>query len=78
MIEAAVRPFAGQRVSLKDLREGSIVYLRGAFGTGPLQKATIVEVCEDVKNGLPGVDYVDEQGNSLWAYLSQVQAVYKY
>jgi len=65
-------------ISLKQLREGSIVYVRGAFGTGPSVKATVVEVCEDVKNGRPGIDYVTEDGDDHWAYLDQVQAVYQY
>jgi hypothetical protein len=65
-------------VKLKDLREGSVVYVRTNFGTGPRVKATVVEVCEDVKNGLPGIDYETDDGDGSWAYLDQVQAVYKY
>jgi len=65
-------------ISLKQLREGSVVYVRGAFGTGPSVKATVTEVCEDVKNGRPGIDYVTEDGDDHWAYLDQVQAVYKF
>jgi hypothetical protein len=65
-------------ISLKQLREGSVVYVRGAFGTGPSVKATVTEVCEDVKNGRPGIDYTTEDGDDHWAYLDQVQAVYKF
>ncbi len=65
-------------ITLKQLREGSIVYVRGAFGTGPAVRATVTEVCADVKNGRPGIDYTTEDGDDHWAYLDQVQAVYKY
>lgn len=66
-------------IKLKDLREGSIVYVRTNFGTGPAVRATVVEVCEDVKNGRPGIDYeIEGQDHGSWAYLDQVQAVYKY
>lgn len=65
-------------VTLKQLREGSVVYVRGAFGTGPSVKATVEAVEADIKNGRPGIDYVTEDGDSHWAYLDQVQAVYSY
>ena len=57
-------------VTLKDIREGSVVIVRGNFGTGPEQRVTVLEVEEDVKNGRPGICY-DES----WAYLTQVQRV---
>ncbi len=60
-------------VKLNDIREGSVVIVRGAFGTGPEQRVKVEEVHEDVKNGRPGIDY---QGS--WAYLSQVQRVVSY
>jgi len=65
-------------IKLKELREGSVVYVRGAFGTGPSQKATVTEVEADIKNGRPGIGYVTEDGDDHWAYLDQVQAVYKF
>lgn len=65
-------------VTLKQLREGSVVYVRGAFGTGPAVKATVTAVEKDIKNGRPGIDYTTEDGDDLWAYLDQVQAVYTY
>jgi hypothetical protein len=65
-------------VSLKQLREGSIVYVRGNFGQGPAQKATVTEVEADVKNGQPGICYVTEDGDDHWAYLTQVQRVVTY
>lgn len=35
----------------------------------------ITELCEDVKNGYPGIEYEDNQGLSWWAYLDQVSKV---
>lgn len=60
-------------VKLSDIREGSVVIVRGAFGTGPAERVTVVEVEEDVKNGRPGICY-DES----WAYLTQVERVVQY
>jgi hypothetical protein len=60
-------------VQLKDIREGSVVIVRGAFGTGPEERVKVEEVHSDIKNGRPGIDY---QGS--WAYLTQVQRVVQY
>jgi hypothetical protein len=60
-------------VKLNDIREGSVVIVRGAFGTGPEERVKVEEVHEDVKNGRPGIDY-----EGSWAYLSQVQRVVSY
>ena len=60
-------------IKLKDIREGSVVIVRGAFGTGPEERVKVEEVHEDVKNGRPGIDY-----DGSWAYLSQVQRVVSY
>lgn len=60
-------------VKLKDIREGSVVIVRGAFGTGPEERVKVDEVHEDIKNGRPGIDY-----DGSWAYLSQVQRVVSY
>ena len=60
-------------IKLKDIREGSVVIVRGAFGTGPEQRVKVEEVHEDVKNGRPGIDYQDS-----WAYLTQVVRVVTY
>lgn len=67
-------------ITLKQVREGSIVYLRGDFGTGPLIRAIVTNVEQDIKNGLPGVDYYPESDPSdgRWAYLDQVQSVQQY
>jgi hypothetical protein len=60
-------------IKLSDLREGSVVIVRGAFGTGPAERVTVEEVHSDVKNGRPGIDYAGS-----WAYLTQVERVVKY
>jgi hypothetical protein len=60
-------------VKLKDIREGSVVIVRGAFGAGPEERVKVEEVHEDVKNGRPGIDY-----EGSWAYLTQVQRVVSY
>jgi len=60
-------------VTLKDIREGSVVVVRGNFGNGPEERVTVQEVEEDVKNGRPGICYEDS-----WAYLSQVMRVVTY
>ena len=60
-------------VKLKDIREGSVVIVRGSFGTGPEERVKVEEVHEDIKNGRPGIDYAGS-----WAYLSQVQRVVNY
>ena len=63
----------GLGVKLNELREGSVVIVRGNFGTGPEERVLVEEVHSDVKNGRPGIDY-----EGSWAYLSQVQRVVKY
>jgi hypothetical protein len=66
-------------IRLQDIREGSVVYVRTNFGTGPAVKARVVEVCEDVKNGRPGIDYeIAGQDHGSWAYLTQVDGVITY
>jgi hypothetical protein len=60
-------------VKLKDIREGSVVIVRGAFGTGPEERVKVEEVHDDVKNGRPGIDY-----EGSWAYLTQVVRVVSY
>jgi len=62
-------------VSLQDIREGSRVIVRGSFGNGPAQIAVVTGVMEDIKNGFAGIDYLDERGESYWAYLDQVDRV---
>jgi hypothetical protein len=72
MFAFGARQFVGN-VQLKDIREGSIVVVRGNFGTGPEETVTVEYVDSDIKNGRAGIDYGDS-----WAYLTQVQRVVKY
>jgi hypothetical protein len=60
-------------IKLKDIREGSVVIVRGNFGNGTPQRVVVEEVHEDVKNGRPGIDY-----EGSWAYLTQVDRVVTY
>ena len=60
-------------VTLKDIREGSIVIVRGDFGSGRPQQVVVEAVEEDIKNGRPGIDY-----EGSWAYLTQVDRVVTY
>ena len=63
-------------VKLREIRVGSKVIVRSAFGTGVAQIATVDCIEEDIKNGRAGIDYtVSATGEQLWAYLDQVDAV---
>jgi len=66
-------------VKLKDIRPGSIVMVRGNFGTGAPVRAVVDSVESNIKNHLPGIDYT-AQGASTghWAYLHQVSVVIQY
>lgn len=64
-------------ITLNSLREGSIVKVATAFGSGRVVTAEVTEVEEDVKNGLPGICYTTN-GEGGWAYLSQVKKVVTY
>jgi hypothetical protein len=60
-------------VKLEDIRVGSVVIVREAFGTGPERQVVVEAVEADIKNGRPGIDYADS-----WAYLTQIQRVITY
>jgi hypothetical protein len=60
-------------VKFEDIREGSVVIVRGNFGLGAEERVTVEEVHKDIKNGRPGIDY-----DGSWAYLTQVMRVVKY
>jgi hypothetical protein len=60
-------------IKLKDIREGSVVIVREAFGAGPERRVIVENVEDDIKNGRPGIDYADS-----WAYLTQVVRVVTY
>ena len=61
------------RVSINDIRSGSIVIVSGCFGTFPSEIVDVDYVEENIKNGRPGIAYGDR-----WAYLDQVHSVVKY
>jgi hypothetical protein len=70
-------------VTLNQLRVGSLVVVRPAFGTGQPIRVTVAEVEEDIKNGRPGIGYtflaLNEHGeDGGWAYLDQVVRVVTY
>ena len=60
------------------IKEGSVVYVRTNFGSGPTIKGTVTGIEEDIKNGQPGVDYTSEDGGDWWAYKDQIAGVYRY
>ena len=60
-------------VELKDIRQGSVVIVRGDFGSGAPKRVVVEAVEADIKNGRPGIDYAGS-----WAYLTQVDHVVKY
>lgn len=60
-------------ITLKDIREGSIVMVRPGFGQFPAIRVRVEEVEADIKNGRPGIAYGEN-----WAYLYQVERVVAY
>ena len=63
-------------IKLSQVREGSIVKVRGGFGSEPAKRARVEAVDSDIKNGRPGIDYtVIATGDEHWAYLDQVVEV---
>ena len=65
-------------VILEEIREGSVVIVKGGFGQELPKEVVVEEVHEDIKNGRAGIDYTEADGHSRWAYLDQVQKVITY
>jgi hypothetical protein len=65
-------------VILDEIREGSVVIVRGGFGQEPPKEVVVDEVHEDIKNGRAGIDYTEADGNTRWAYMDQVIKVVNY
>lgn len=66
-------------ITVSDVREGSLVMVRGNFGGGFATLGKVLEVEDDIKNGLPGIGYIiEKETHGNWAYMSQVDSVVKY
>jgi len=66
-------------VKLSEMRIGSQVKVRGGFGTEPVKLAEVTEIEGDIKNGRPGIGYIEVcSGEDRWAYLDQVIRVETY
>jgi hypothetical protein len=65
-------------VILDEIREGSVVIVRGGFGQELPKEVVVDEVHEDIKNGRAGIDYTEADGNTRWAYMDQVIKVVNY
>jgi hypothetical protein len=65
-------------VTLDDIREGSVVVVRGGFGTELPKQVVVEEVHAEIKNGRSGIDYTESDGHGRWAYLDQVVKVITY
>lgn len=60
-------------VTIRNVRAGSVVVVREAFGTGPERTVIVDEVYKNIKNGRDGIEYGDS-----WAYLTQIVRVVNY
>ena len=61
-------------MQLRELNVGDYVLIAGGFGMETPRKAVITEVSSDIKNGRPGVEYVEVgTGQERWAYLTQIK-----
>lgn len=56
-----------------DIEENCIVLVKQDFGMGKTVKARVDAVHDDIKDGNPGIDYVElETGKLKWAYADQI------
>ena len=65
-------------ITIEQIRVGSRVRVRGGFGSEPARTVTVEGVDADIKNGRPGIDYTESNGNGRWGYLTQVEQVVSY
>ena len=65
-------------IGIEHIRGGSTVLVLSNFGTGPREFGCVDAVLEDVKNGRPGIDYMNSFGELRWAYLDQIVQVETY
>jgi hypothetical protein len=56
-----------------DVEEGCLVMVKQDFGMGRTVLAKVDAVLDNVKNGRPGIDYIEmDTGNLKWAYADQI------
>lgn len=60
---------------IEDIEVGDTVRVLSNFGLGPIVTGTVDNVADDIKNGVPGIDYTDDNGSHYWAYVDQVLQV---
>lgn len=65
-------------IGIEQIRVGSTVLVLSNFGTGPREFGRVDSVLKDVKNGRPGIDYMNSFGEFRWAYLDQIVQVETY
>jgi hypothetical protein len=65
-------------VILDEIREGSVVIVKGGFGQELPKEVVVEEVHADIKNGRAGIDYRESNGHDRWAYMDQVIKVVNY
>jgi hypothetical protein len=65
-------------IKLSQVRPGSKVIIRADVGVGSSIEGKVTNVESNIKNGMPGIDYVSKDGKKLWAYLSQIANVVKF
>lgn len=67
------------KVKLSDMREDSIIIVKGGFGLEAPVKAIVEELDREGKNGRSTVSYKEiESGDCRWAYLDQIVRVVQY
>jgi hypothetical protein len=59
----------------RPVTRGTRVIVADGFGTEPPTTATVEQAFADIKDGEPGIDYEDENGNERWAYADQILEV---
>ena len=60
-------------VKFDELKVGQTVVVRDWFGDAI--RGVIEDVCEDVKNGRPGIVYLNSKKEGYWCYLNQIERI---
>ena len=74
----ASQPNRSSGVDISRLKSGSVLRVRGGFGTGAAKTVTLVGVEHEGKNGRDVIEYIDKDGEEHWAYLDQIVSVITY